>query len=104
VHMLCKHGLKVHHKKTPWLESVSELYRRSNHCLSAKLVPIFANRGCHVVIMTDPSCCNSRVSRPKPLLFLSSSSSIVLPRLSGPCSRPTIIIIIIIIVVIIIKN
>jgi hypothetical protein len=31
----------------------------------------------------------SRVSRPEPLLFLSSSSSVVLTRLSGPRSRPT---------------
>jgi hypothetical protein len=31
----------------------------------------------------------SRFSRPEPLLFLSSSSSIVLMRLSGPNSRPT---------------
>jgi hypothetical protein len=31
----------------------------------------------------------SRLSRPEPLLFLSSSPSIVLTRLSGPRSRPT---------------
>jgi hypothetical protein len=31
----------------------------------------------------------SRFSRPEPLLFLSSSSSIVLTRLSGPHYRPT---------------
>jgi hypothetical protein len=31
----------------------------------------------------------SRISRPEPLLFLPSSSSIVLTRLSGPRSRPT---------------
>jgi hypothetical protein len=31
----------------------------------------------------------SRFSRPEPLLFLSSSSFIVVTRLSGPCSRPT---------------
>jgi hypothetical protein len=31
----------------------------------------------------------SRFSRPEPLLFHSSSSSIVLTRLSGPCSRST---------------
>jgi hypothetical protein len=31
----------------------------------------------------------SRFSRPEPLLFLSSSSSVVLTRLSGPRSRPT---------------
>jgi hypothetical protein len=31
----------------------------------------------------------SRFSRPEPLLFLPSSSSVVLTRLSGPRSRPT---------------
>jgi hypothetical protein len=31
----------------------------------------------------------SRLSRPEPLLFLSSSSSVVITRLSGPRSRPT---------------
>jgi hypothetical protein len=31
----------------------------------------------------------SRISRQKPLLFLPSCSSVVLTRLSGPCSRPT---------------
>jgi hypothetical protein len=31
----------------------------------------------------------SRFSRPQPLLFLSSSSSVVLSKLSGPRSRPT---------------
>jgi hypothetical protein len=31
---------------------------------------------------------HSRLSRPKPLLFLPSSPSIVLARLSGPRSRP----------------
>jgi hypothetical protein len=30
---------------TPWAESASELYRPSERCLSAKLVPTFANRG-----------------------------------------------------------
>jgi hypothetical protein len=29
----------------PWLWSVSELYRPSNRCLSAKLVPTFVDRG-----------------------------------------------------------
>jgi hypothetical protein len=36
-------------KKTQWSESASELYRPSDRCLSAKLVPTFADRGCHVV-------------------------------------------------------
>jgi hypothetical protein len=31
----------------------------------------------------------SRLSRPEPLLYLPSSSSVVLTRLSGPLSRPT---------------
>jgi hypothetical protein len=39
---------------TPWLESASELYRPSDRRMSAKLVPTFADRGCHVVSVTDP--------------------------------------------------
>jgi hypothetical protein len=41
-------------KQTPWPESVSKLYRPSDHRLLAKLVPAFADKGCHVVSMTDP--------------------------------------------------
>jgi hypothetical protein len=42
-------------QKTPlWPESVSELYRPSESRLSAKLVPTFADRGFHVVNVTDP--------------------------------------------------
>jgi hypothetical protein len=40
--------------QTPWPESASELYRPNDRRLSAKLVPIFADRGCHVVSVTDP--------------------------------------------------
>jgi hypothetical protein len=32
-------------KQTSWPESVSELYRPSDRCLSAKLVPTFADVG-----------------------------------------------------------
>jgi hypothetical protein len=39
---------------TPWSESASELYRPRDRHLSAKLVPSFADRGCHVVRVTDP--------------------------------------------------
>jgi hypothetical protein len=39
---------------TPRPESASELYRLSERRLSAKLVPTFADRGCHVVSVTDP--------------------------------------------------
>jgi hypothetical protein len=41
-------------KKTPWLESASELYRLSDRRLSAKLVPTLTDRGCRVVSATNP--------------------------------------------------
>jgi hypothetical protein len=40
--------------KTPWSESASELYQPSDRRLSAKWLPTFADKGCHVVSMTDP--------------------------------------------------
>jgi hypothetical protein len=43
-----------HSNLTPWHESASELYRQSHRRLSAKLVPTFADRGYHVVSVTDP--------------------------------------------------
>jgi hypothetical protein len=75
--------------KTPWPESARELYRRRDRRLSAKWVPTFMDRGCHVVSLTDPLRPYSRFFRPEPLLFLLSSSSIVLTRLSGPRTSPT---------------
>jgi hypothetical protein len=39
---------------TPWSESVSELYRPSDCRLSANWLPTFADRGWHVVSVTDP--------------------------------------------------
>jgi hypothetical protein len=41
-------------KQTPWSESASEPYRPSDRRLSAKLLPTFVDRGCHVVSVTDP--------------------------------------------------
>jgi hypothetical protein len=38
---------------TPWLQYASELYRSSDRRLSAKLVPTFADIGCHVVRAAD---------------------------------------------------
>jgi hypothetical protein len=35
-------------------ETASDLYRPNDRCLSAKLVPTFAGRGCHAVSVTDP--------------------------------------------------
>jgi hypothetical protein len=58
--------------KTPWPESASEVYRLSDRRLSVKVVPNLAAGLCNVVAT-----------------FLSSTSSIVLTRLSGSCSRPT---------------
>jgi hypothetical protein len=49
-----KHPHLAHLKKhTPWPESASELYRPSDHRLSAKLVPTFADRGYHMVSVTN---------------------------------------------------
>jgi hypothetical protein len=41
-------------KKTPWSESASQLYRPGDRRFSAKWLPTFADRGCHVVSVTDP--------------------------------------------------
>jgi hypothetical protein len=76
-------------KKTQWTKSASKLYRPTDRRLLAKLVPTFADRRSHVVSVTDPIRPYSRISRQEPLLFLPSSSSIVLTTLSGPRSRPT---------------
>jgi hypothetical protein len=69
---------------TPWPESESELDLPRDRLMSAKLVPIYAER------VPRAQCDGSLwLSRPEPLLFLPSSSSIVLTRLSGPRPRPT---------------
>jgi hypothetical protein len=57
--------------------------------MSAKLVPTFADRECRVVSATDIRGRILGFLDTEPLLFLPSSSSIVLTRLSGPRSRPT---------------
>jgi hypothetical protein len=53
---VCKSLTKIHqtNNKTPWPESASELYRPNDRRLSAKLVTTFADRGSHVVSVTDP--------------------------------------------------
>jgi hypothetical protein len=48
--LICKR--KVLQKK--WPKFASELYRPSDRCLSANLVPTFAGGGCHMVSMMDP--------------------------------------------------
>jgi hypothetical protein len=49
-----KQNYIIKFKKTPWSESASELYRQSDRRLSAKGLPTFADRQCHVVSVTDP--------------------------------------------------
>jgi hypothetical protein len=39
--------------KTPWPESASEMCQPSDRRFSAKLLPTFADRECHVVSVTD---------------------------------------------------
>jgi hypothetical protein len=46
--------LKTKLNQTPWPEFANELYRPRDRRLSAKLMPTFAYRGCHMVSMTDP--------------------------------------------------
>jgi hypothetical protein len=42
------------YKETPWPECANKLYRPTDRRLSAKLVPTFADRECHVVSVNDP--------------------------------------------------
>jgi hypothetical protein len=46
--------IKLYIYKTLWLEFASELYRPSDRRLSAKLVPTFVDRRCHMVSTMDP--------------------------------------------------
>jgi hypothetical protein len=63
------------------------LYRHSDRRLSTKLVPTFEERGCQVVSVTDSY--GGILGFLHQRLFLSSSSSFALTRLSGPRSRRT---------------
>jgi hypothetical protein len=76
-------------RTNPWPESANELYRPSDRRLSAKLVPTFVDRRCHVVSVTDSYGRILDFLDLEPLLFLPSSFLVVLTRLSGPRSRPT---------------
>jgi hypothetical protein len=51
------------------LQSASELYRPSDRRLLAKIVPTFADRGCHMVSATDPPRSLIRFSWPEPQLY-----------------------------------
>jgi hypothetical protein len=75
-------------KNTPLPESARKLYRPSSLSLSAKLVLTFPDRGVPRDQRDGSLRPYSRLSRPQPLRFLPSSSSIVVTRLTGPRSRP----------------
>jgi hypothetical protein len=83
-HPVLKHS-KVYVKKTKTKTKLNGLGPRAN--LSAKWLPTFDDRGCHVVSVTDPyDRILGFLDRSR---YLSSSSSVVITRLSGPRSRPT---------------
>jgi hypothetical protein len=50
----CLYRLPSKNTELHGLSPASELYRPSNRRLSAKWLPTFADRGCHVVSVTDP--------------------------------------------------
>jgi hypothetical protein len=52
--LIRRESRRMEGRRPPWPESASGIYRPSNCCLSAKLVPTFADRGCQVVSVTDP--------------------------------------------------
>jgi hypothetical protein len=81
-----KHPLK---DRAQLSESTNELYRLSDRLFSAKLVQNFADRGCHVVSVTDPYGRILGFLDRNHYFFLPSSSSSVLTRLTGPRSRPS---------------
>jgi hypothetical protein len=80
---------RVNYEPHRGTESASELHRPSDCHLSAKLMPTFEDRGVSRSQRNGSLYQYSRYSRSEPLLFLRSSSSVVLTRLSGPRSRPT---------------
>jgi hypothetical protein len=85
-----KFDISTKTKKTNSVAWVCERTCRLNDsCLSAKLLPTFVDRRCHVVSVTDPYGRNLGFRDRSRYFFLSSSSSIVLMWLSGPHSRPT---------------
>jgi hypothetical protein len=54
IHSFTRIWVRYYFLFTTWPESASEIYRPSYRRLSAKLVPTFTDRGCHVVSVTDP--------------------------------------------------
>jgi hypothetical protein len=87
--------IRVHWTNTLLQTKLRGLSPRAN-CTERKTAPLVGEVSanlrievCRVVSAADTLRPYSRLSRPKPLLFLSSSASIAFTRLSGPCCRPT---------------
>jgi hypothetical protein len=76
-------------ERREWPESASELYRPSDRRLQEKFVPTFVDRGLSGSQSDGSLRPYSRLSRQELLLFLPSSSQVLLTRLSGPRSRTT---------------
>jgi hypothetical protein len=70
-----------------WPKSASELYRPSDRRLSAKLVPTFYGQNLPRGQRNGSPTVGISISRLQSLIFLRSSFSVVLTRLSGPSSR-----------------
>jgi hypothetical protein len=75
--------------KTPWPDSARELYRPSDRLLSAKLVPNFADRRCHVVIVIDHYDRILGFLDRSRYFFIQVAPQLYSRGLSGPCSRHT---------------
>jgi hypothetical protein len=79
--------MKINKKK---LRGMSPPANYSDQATAAcQRMPTFADRGCHVVSVTNPYGRIFGFSRLESLLLISNSSSVVLTRLGGPRSRPT---------------
>jgi hypothetical protein len=76
-------------KKSPWPQPARELHWPSDCLLSAKLVPTFADRGCHVVsVMDHHGHILGFLDRSHYHLF-QVAPQLCTSGLSGPHSRPT---------------
>jgi hypothetical protein len=75
-------------KHTPWILVLKRFIPTELLPLPAKIGPTFPGRRCCVVRTTDPYGRSSRFYTTVTLIFLSSSSSVILTRLRGPRYRP----------------